>query len=470
MVLAAVTWFMLWAGATGPAGGAAAGVGAQPVPDDVRHGLRVSTFEATITIPVGHACMGGGISDAREIIDPLFAKGFVLLGADKPVVVVALDWCQCNNDSYDRWRDVLAEAAGTTRQRVMLATVHQHDAPICDLRAQQLLDEHGLKGSMCDPAFHEKAVQKTARALRQSIASARPVTHVGVGQAAVDMLASNRRVKVPGVPPHWNRTSADQQFDDAPEGEVDPNLKTISLWDGDKAIVAWSCFSIHPMSYYGQGGVSADFVGRARARREADDPDVFQVYFTGCAGDTTAGKYNNGTPEDRSVLADRLYRGMVDAWGATRRTPLAGAEFRSTELRLPARQGGDFEPDAMRRILADPNESRWRRNSAAMGLSWRERVDAGHPIDVPCLDLGPGVAQFLVMPAETFVGYQLIAQRLRPESFVMVAGFGDGAPGYIPTDACWKDGYNDEYCWVAPMTEKLMTEAMSQALGTGARR
>ncbi len=35
----------------------------------------------------------------------------------------------------------------------------------------------------------------------------------------------------------------------------------------------------------------------------------------------------------------------------------------------------------------------------------------------------------MVMPAETFVGYQLKAQQLRPVSFVMVAGFGDGAPG-----------------------------------------
>jgi hypothetical protein len=103
----------------------------------------VATFNADITIPVGHACMGGGVADAKRIVDPLFAKGFVLSGAGEPIVVVALDWCQCNNDSYDRWRDVLAQAVGTTRQRVMLATVHQHDAPICDLTAQQLLDRHG---------------------------------------------------------------------------------------------------------------------------------------------------------------------------------------------------------------------------------------------------------------------------------------------------------------------------------------
>src|SRR5688572_2078460 len=115
--------------------------------------FRVTTFEADITIPVGHACMGGGVAEAKEVVDPLFAKGFVFLSDAKPIVVVALDWCQSNNDSYDAWRSGLAKAANSSPERVMLATVHQHDAPICDLTAQRLLDEHGLKGWNCDPVF-----------------------------------------------------------------------------------------------------------------------------------------------------------------------------------------------------------------------------------------------------------------------------------------------------------------------------
>ncbi len=220
------------------------------------------------------------------------------------------------------------------------------------------------------------------------------------------------------------------------------------------------------MSRYGQGAVSADFPGLARARRGKDDPSVFQIYFTGASGDTTAGKYNTGAPENRAVLAERLYQGMVGAWKATVRQPLATAAFRSADLALPARQDGSFALDAMRRMLADPAASRWARISAALGLSWRRRVDAGQPIEVPCLDLGGGRAQFLILPAEAFVGYQLCAQRLRPDAFVMVAGFGDGAPGYIPTDQCWKDGYDDSYCWVPPMIERLITEAMARALGS----
>lgn len=426
---------------------------------------RVATFEADITIPIGHACMGGGVADAREIADPLFAKGFVLLGAGQPVVVAALDWCQCNNDSYDRWREALAEAAGTVPQRVMVATVHQHDAPICDLTAQRLLDQHGLKGWNCDPVFHETAVRRAAAALKQALKSPRRVTHYGVGQAKVEQLASNRRIVRPDGRITWDRASASGDIFQAPEGEVDPWLKSLSLWDENTPALVWSCYAIHPMSYYGKGQVSADFPGLARSRRQADNPAVFQIYFTGCAGDTTAGKYNKGAPENRTVLADRLCRAMAEAWRATRRQPLKQVVFRVANLPLPARSTGKFTVEAMQATLANTNATRWQRIEAALGLSWRQRVDRGRGIDVPCLDLGKGAALFTILPAECFVGYQLAAQKLRPESFVMVAGFGDGAPGYVPTDLCWRDGYQDDYCWVPPMTEAAILRAVREAFG-----
>ncbi len=427
--------------------------------------FRVSTFEADITIPIGHACMGGGVADAKEIVDPLFAKGFVLLGAGEPVVVVALDWCQCNNDSYDRWREALAEAAGTKPKRVMLATVHQHDAPICDLTAQRLLDQQGLQGWNCDPVFHETAVRRTAAALKQAMKSPRRVTHYGVGQAKVENLASNRRVVRPDGKITWERSSSSGDIFHAPEGEVDPWLKSISLWDGDAPVLVWSSYAIHPMSYYGKGGVSADFPGMARARRQADNPAVFQIYFTGCAGDTTAGKYNTGSRENRPALAERLYRAMTEAWQTTRRQPLKQVEFRVAGLHLPARSTGKFTVEAMQTTLANTNATRWQRIEAALGLSWRQRVDQGRGIDVPCLDLEKGAVLFAILPAECFVGYQLAAQRLRPASFVMMAGFGDGAPGYVPTDQCWKDGYEDDYCWVPPMTETAIVRALQEAFG-----
>src|SRR6478672_2204359 len=128
--------------------------------------LTVATFTEDVSPPIGHPCMAGGIAPVKEIVDPLFANGFVLQGAGDPMAVLAIDWCEIRNDAYDRWREALAEAVGTRRERVLVTSVHQHDAPVADLTAQRLLDEAKAKGAICDLNFHEKTVRRVARAAK----------------------------------------------------------------------------------------------------------------------------------------------------------------------------------------------------------------------------------------------------------------------------------------------------------------
>jgi len=169
--------------------------------------LRLATFNADVTVPAGHGMMGGAWL-SKSVADPLEAHGLVLLGCGQPIVIVAVDWCEIRNDAYRRWQTVLAEAARTTPERVMVSTVHQHDAPVADLTAERLLRERGLKGTICDPDFHETAIRRVATALRQSLPSARAVTHVGTGQAQVAKVASNRRYLTPNGSARWDRNSA----------------------------------------------------------------------------------------------------------------------------------------------------------------------------------------------------------------------------------------------------------------------
>src|SRR5262249_55853088 len=142
----------------------------------------------------------------------------------------------------------------------------------------------------------------------------------------------------------YHRTSAstDPEAHRADGGLIDPWLTTVSLWDGDEPLLALSHYAVHPMSSYGQGGVSADFVGLARRARQQALPGVRQVYVSGCSGNVTAGRHNDGDPANRPVLAGRLEQAMAAAWAATNRTPLRTAAFRSTELRFEPRGGPGF--------------------------------------------------------------------------------------------------------------------------------
>ena len=203
-------------------------------------------------------------------------------------------------------------------------------------------------------------------------------------------------------------------------------------------------------------------LGLARDRRQRDDRSVFQIYASGCSGDVTAGKYNDGSTGNRAVLADRLYQGMQAAWENTRRMPLERAEFRSAPLWLDFHQGPEFTADAMQKTLADPDAATDARILAALGLSSRRRLERDQPIDVPCIDFGS--AQLVVLPGEAFVGYQLMAQAMRPDSAVMCLGYGESWTGYIPTTSAFEEGFGHGWRWVAEGAEPQIRAALHRVL------
>ena len=236
----------------------------------------------------------------------------MLLGAGKPVVLCVVDWTGLRNEAFRIWRKALADAAHTTPEHVSLHTVHPHNAPFADVEAQKLIAAAGAPISL-DLKYYDECVKRSRRRRsRPRCPKAVKFTHIGTGSAEVKEVASNRRVLGPDGKVKFTRTSAtkNKEARDAPEGLIDPKLRTLSFWDGDKPLAALHFYACHPMSYYGDGRVSADFCGLARQKRQ-DETGVFQVYFNGCGGNITAGKYNDGAKENRPVLRDRIYAAHV---------------------------------------------------------------------------------------------------------------------------------------------------------------
>lgn len=426
--------------------------------------VRLARFSADVTIPLGHRCMGILPTKAKTIEDPLQVHGIVLLGDEQPIVLAAFDWCEIRNGAYDAWRETLAAAANTTPERVLVSSLHQHDAPVIDSGAQQLLDEVGLEGELYDRAFHDDCLQRVSQAVRDSLATAQRVTHFGIGESRVEDVASNRRLEHLDGRVDYGRYSSGGTIPfqaDAPEGLIDPMLKTLSFWNGDKPLIALNHYAVHPMSYYGRGGVSYDFVGIAREQRRRES-GIPQIYLSGCSGDVVAGKFNEGTTDSRRELADRLRAAMQRAWEATERHPAEQFVFRNSPFELPFHESDEFSKDVLRKTLEDPQAEISERILAAMGLSSRLRIEAGHKIDLPCIDLG--AAQIVLLPGEAFVGYQVMAQQMRPESFVMAIGYGECWPGYVPTDSAFEDGFDHGWRWAGPGSEAAIKVALREVL------
>lgn len=421
--------------------------------------VHLATFRFDVTPPRGHSCCGGWIKPVTEVDDPLEAIGCVLLGGGAPVVICAVDWTGLLNESHLEWRTALAEAAGTTSDRVAVHCVHQHNAPLVCAGTQRLLDGQPDLPPTFDRDFHRACLDRARRAVQAALSRAVPVTHVGFGAAPVVEVAGNRRVaRGPDGRITAMRGSAckDPALIALPEGPIDPLLRTVAFYARDRKIVACHFYATHPMSYYGDGRVSADFCGLARRHRQAAEPECTHLYFTGCAGDIAAGRYNDGTPAARARLTQRIHDAIVASETALRREPIGRVEWR-TQGFVPAPNPA-ITSDALAELMTKRRDALVLRMRPAYKLAFLQRCDRGLPFVLGALHLNN--LAVLLLPAEPFVEYQLRAQEIarRP---VAVAAYGDAGPWYIPTRQEFPArGYEVDHAFARPETDDALTAAI----------
>ena len=432
------------------------GVAAENSPQILASAVKIAIFRADVTPPLGAPLCGGLVKPAVGVSEPLLALGIVLLGDDKPVVLCAVDFCEIRGADHAHWREVLATAAGTTAERVALHSLHQHNAPLVDAAVQALLPDIAV----VDVVAAEKALQDVAASLATALKSPQPVTHLATGEAEVTAVASNRRVQVVDGKVGKMRGSAskDPELRALPEGLVDPALKTISFWNGERKLAALHYYATHPMSYYGDGMVSCDFAGIAREQRTRED-GVPHLYFTGCGGNVAAGKYNDGSPANRPVLAGRIHDAMVASEANAKRIPLTHIAWRQIPVVLLP--DPEFPEERMLKVMRNPAVTTSQRITAALRVGFIHRRE---PIPFTALHLGDEVC-LVHLPGESFVEYQLYAQAQRPGGFVATASYGDGITGYIPLERSFQEGgYEPTQAYAAPESETVMKQTLSQLL------
>lgn len=420
--------------------------------------LMLATFDVDATPPIGSRMAYDPVTNAWDL--GLRARGIVLLGAGRPIVLCAVDWIGIANEGHDAFCRTLAEAAGTTPDRVAVHTLHQHDAPDCDLGAEKILKDGGIDALNFEGGFHREVLRRLDVAVRGSSARAVPVTHLGLGSAPVHQVASNRRIFGPDGKVRAVRYTAttDPALRAEPEGTIDPELSLVSFWDGDRPVAVLSYYATHPQSYYRTGIPNPDFPGIARFMRQLAVPGALHVHFNGAGGNIGAGKYNDGSPTNRLVLAERLADGMKRAWSVTKREPLASdaVAWRTEAVSLPPSKHLDAAKlEAEMRGRTAPFVTQ----GGASRLAWLRRCEAGQKIDVGCLALGN--ARILYLPGELFVEYQLAAKAGRPDRFVAMAAYGDYGPWYIGTARAYTEGgYETE-----PRSSNVGPEAEAVLLG-----
>lgn len=410
---------------------------------------QLATFCVDVTPPLGSPLAAGWYGHAAGITDPLSALGLVLF-TEQPIVLLALDWCEMSNRTHLLWRERLAVAAGTTPDRVTVHCTHAHCTPWPDEEAEAIV----APDHIMDIAWQSAVLDRVAAAVKA--ATPHPFTHIGLGRAQVEKVASNRRIlgpdgKIKAV--RWTKTR-DPAVRAEPEGLIDPWLKTISFWNGSEKLVALHYYAVHPTSYDYDQTITSEFTGIARDRLSRED-GVPHIYFTECAGNITAGKYNDGAKENRPVLTERMYRAMVESEMKIDRFAPQHFEWRTKHVHLPPREDIDGS-------LPAPSEPLRVRSRAALMTAYLRRSQT--PIAFTSLHIDDRVCS-VHLPGESFMEYQKFAQAQRPDAFVVVPSYGDCGPGYICMEKSFAEGgYEPTDSFCSPKSETIMKNAIAELL------
>ena len=425
--------------------------------------LRLATFRFDVTPPKGHSLCGGWIRPVVGVDDPLEAMGYVLLGVGKPIVVCAVDWTGLANSAHIQWRKALADAARTAIDRVAVQCVHQHNAPFACMDAQAIVQEQGDLPDIVNPVFFDRCLKNAGDAVTKSLKKTTPVTHIAHGEARVEKVAANRRIiglngKLISQRGSSSRKPEHHRF---PEGLIDPMLKTVAFYNGNKKLVASHFYACHPMSYYGDGRVSADFCGLARRRMQKQEPDCLHIYFNGCGGNIGAGKYNNGSKEARVELTQRMFDGITTSNATLKPEPIRSFEWETEDILPPL--DPRFNEEQLLVGIRNKTNRVVARNRPSYTVAFIRRVKEGIPITLSSLHVND--ISMLHLPAESFIEYQLRAQAIAPNRFVACAAYGDGGPWYIPVKEAYpQGGYAVGVAWCSPQIDPLMSNGIQTLL------
>ncbi len=413
-------------------------------------GLKVAAFQADATPDMGEPNIW--VQPATSVMDPLLAKGIVLEDGRHRYVMLAVDWCGIGGSTHLMLRQRIAKAAGTGIQRVALQVVHQHTAPYAEGDGYDWMAARGLKPLRMSGAYLEKLAGNLERAVAGAVAGLQPFDSIGVGRAAVERVGSARRIWKDGrILVRYSSTAKAPELAAEPEGDIDREIRTVTFAQGTKPLVRMHYYASHPQTFCCDGRVTSDFVGAARAGMERED-GVAQVYFTGCGGDVTVGKYNTGLDSERAALAERMQAGMRAAIAATQYEKVSRMQWKYADLRLPAKP----VPAAG---TGERTDQLVYRDAITEAFAKRKR-------GLPTSSLRLGQLVIVHLPGEPLLEFQRYAQRIGEGSFVAVAGYGEISPGYLcPDEAFRQGGYEPSASNSTPGTEARVKKVIRKLMG-----
>ena len=413
--------------------------------------LSCVTFKLDVTPEIG-TTMAYATHEERK--NSIYIRGAVFDDGEKRVVWAACDYLFVCAETYLAWREKIAEAAGTQPLNVFLHSIHTHESMWIAPEYNPGPGEDWKK--VTDQEYCDKTIADLTSLIAEKCAGPwRPIAKLYTAEQRVWGLGACRRVLDKNgkfIDVRWSQCT-NPKMHQLPVGVIDPLLRSVVFEDnaGEK-FLAMHFYASHPQTESLRNSVSPDVPGYALRMAEEAFPGMDQVYFNGCGGNVTLGKYNVIDGDDGiAFLGKRMGKYILANLGALIEREMGKIEVVQAVFDVP------IDEELVRNNL----DNRGNRQYVLKTIDlWRQaclsRISFGPEVHLLSFDL-----------SEVCVEYQLYAQSLVPTLFLGAAAYGNCVMEYIPTAAAYGDGSYESLprtCMVKPEIEQSIKGAIDQVL------
>jgi hypothetical protein len=425
--------------------------------------LQAGIFKLDVTPETGFP-IAYGINEETD--SKIYIRGLVIDDSKERIVLLSCDFIYIWGSAYNYMKRNIARAAGISASNVFLHSIHQHDsvniAPDLNPAYKKYI---GMEITPLD--YYKRINDDLAEAVAEAVENMIPVNKVATAERRIGGLASNRRLLDDNGKVYTTRWSMchDPELQSQPVGLIDPSLRSIAFFgENGKALAVMHFYASHPMTAYNRNKCGSDVPGVALDYvAEHYDPKTMQLYFTGCGGNITFGKYSLENKEaSLKLLGERLGKELLKNCQSLETRKVGDISLKSTIFELPLKpELNEKDLTAKLAKAENPREAVLLSTRLEMVRNW----DKWKMLNISKLSIGEDV-HILSFPSETVVEYQLYAQSLVPEKFLACAAYACSSYGYIPTAKMYEEGgYEPEYGAVTTVeAEERMNRAIKNSL------
>lgn len=444
----------------------------------------MSVFQAgfsrvNVTPPLG-ITINGYFMDrfAEGVLDELEANAVALSCGGARAVVIALDNCEIDQHTMDRFRARIAADCRLDREAILIHTTHTHVAPFV---GSDPVD----RSKRGEADYENYLTRQLSAAARRAFDDLKPAK-VGWAVGTAPNISFIRRFRMKDGSIRTNPGIGNPEIA-APIGEVDERVNVVRIVREGGSDIVLANFGVHPDTV-GGSRLTADYPGFARRTLERALPHTRCVFLNGAQGDVNHVNVNaqggdlNGLELDTFDGVARGYGhaahmgrviagGILQVYSKVNFEPVESLRCAELKIELPSNMPTAGEMEQARRFVAlhqagrdcdIPYEGMELTTVVAESLRMQqlEHGPESFPLRLTAVAFGPVV--LLGIPGEPFTGIGRAVKEGSKYAMTMPCCLTNGSEGYFPMQEAYDEGGYEarSSCFKAGVAERIIEKSL----------